>query len=100
LTRELADSMKAALTDDFKRLGLLLTSFQIGAITPPEEVQKAIDQRSAIGAIGNMSTFTQYQAAQAMRDAAANPGGGAAATGAGLGAGVAIGQSMAQAIQS
>jgi membrane protease subunit (stomatin/prohibitin family) len=100
LTKELADSMKAALTDDFKRLGLLLTSFQIGAITPPEEVQKAIDQRSAMGAIGNMSTFTQYQAAQAMREAASNPGGGAAATGAGLGAGVALGQAMVDAMRT
>lgn len=99
LTRELADTAKAALVDDFKRLGLLLTTFQIGAITPPEEVQKAIDQRSAMGALGDMGTYTQYQAAQAMRDAANNPGGGAAATGVGLGAGVAMGQSMAQAMQ-
>lgn len=102
LTRELADSMKAALADDFKRLGLLLTSFQIGAITPPEEVQKAIDQRGAMGAIGNMNTFTQFQAAQAVRDAANNPGGAgdAAAAGVGLGAGVTLGQTMAQAMQN
>lgn len=102
LTKELADSMKAALTDDFLRLGLQLTTFQIGAITPPEEVQRAIDQRSAMGAIGDMGAFTQYQAAQAIRDAANNPGGAGdtAATGVGLGAGVALGQSMAQAMQN
>jgi membrane protease subunit (stomatin/prohibitin family) len=78
----------------------LLTSFQIGAITPPEEVQKAIDQRGAMGAIGNMTAYTQYQAAQAMREAAQNPGGAGdtAATGVGLGAGVALGQTMAQAM--
>lgn len=101
LTKELADSMRAALTDDFQRLGLQLTTFQIGGITPPEEVQKAIDQRSAMGAIGDMGTFTQYQAAQAMRDAASNPGGSGdmASTGVGLGAGVALGQTMAQAMQ-
>lgn len=100
LTNELAQSAKAALVDDFKRLGLLLTTFQIGAITPPEEVQKAIDQRGAMGAIGNMGTFTQYQAAQAMRDAANNPGGAGdvAGTGVGLGAGVALGQAMAGAL--
>jgi len=102
LTLELAQTMQAALTDDYKRLGLQLTSFQIGAITPPEEVQKAIDQRSSMGAIGDMSTFTQYQAAQAMREAANNPGGtgGIASTGVGLGAGVALGQTMAQAFQN
>lgn len=100
LTKELADSMQAALADDFKRLGLQLSSFQIGAITPPEEVQKAIDQRSSMGAIGDLGAYTQYQAAQAMRDAASNPGeaGGAAAAGVGLGAGVALGQTMAGAI--
>ncbi len=99
LSKELADSMKAALADDFKRLGLLLTTFQIGAITPPEEVQKAIDQRSSMGAIGDLGAYTQYQAAQAMRDAANNPAGGAAGTGVGLGAGVALGQNMIQAMQ-
>lgn len=102
LTKELAQTMQAALADDFKRLGLLLTSFQIGAITPPEEVQKAIDQRSSMGAIGDMGAFTQYQAAQALRDAAQNPGGAGdtAATGVGLGAGVALGQTMAQSMQN
>lgn len=102
LTKELAESMRAALADDFKRIGLQLTTFQIGGITPPEEVQKAIDQRSAMGAIGDMGTFTQYQAAQAMRDAASNTGGAGdmASTGVGLGAGVALGQTMAQAMQS
>ncbi len=101
LTKELSESMKAALADDFKRLGLQLTSFQIGAITPPEEVQKAIDQRSSMGAIGDMAAFTQYQAAQALRDAANNPGesGGAASTGVGLGAGVALGQTLVGAMQ-
>jgi membrane protease subunit (stomatin/prohibitin family) len=101
LTNELAQSMQAALADDFKRLGLQLTSFQVGAITPPEEVQKAIDQRSSMGAIGDMGAFTQYQAAQALRDAANNPGGAGdtAATGVGLGAGVALGQTMAQSMQ-
>jgi membrane protease subunit (stomatin/prohibitin family) len=100
LTKELADSMQAALADDFKRLGLQISTFQIGAITPPEEVQQAIDQRSSMGAIGDLGAFTQYQAAQAMRDAANNPGdaGGAAAAGVGLGAGIALGQTMAGAI--
>jgi membrane protease subunit (stomatin/prohibitin family) len=101
MTQELAGTMRAALSDDFQRLGLRLTSFQIGAITPPEEVQRAIDQRSSMGAIGDMGAFTQYQAAQAMREAATSTGGAGdtTATGVGLGAGVALGQTMAQAMQ-
>ena len=99
LTNELGATVRNAVGADFNRLGLELTTFQIMAITPPEDVQKAIDQRSAMGALGNMATYTQYQTANAMRDAASNPSGGAAGTGAGLGAGMAMGQAMAQSYQ-
>ena len=96
---DLATTSRAALTDDFDRIGLQIVTFQVEAITPPDEVTKLIDQRSGMGAIGDMGAYTQFQAAQAMRDAAQNPGGGgAAATGVGLGAGMAMGQAMANAI--
>ena len=101
MTKELADASRHALGDDFQRLGLELTSFQIVAITPPDEVQKRIDERSGMAALGDMRTYTQFQAAQAMRDAANNPGSGGdmASMGSGLGAGVGIGQAMAGAIK-
>ncbi len=96
---DLSTTARASLTDDFERIGLQIVTFQVEAITPPDEVTKMIDQRSGMGAIGDMAAFTQFQAAQAMRDAAQNPGGGgAAATGVGLGAGMAMGQAMANAI--
>lgn len=95
---DLATVSRAALSSSFERIGLELVTFQVEAITPPDEVTKMIDQRSGMGAIGDMSAFTQFQAAQAMRDAAQNPGGGAASTGVGLGAGMAMGQAMANAI--
>jgi len=95
---DLNNVSRASLSDDFDRIGLELVTFQVEAITPPEEVAKMIDQRSGMGAIGDMGAFTQFQAAQAMRDAAQNPGGGGAATGVGLGAGMAMGQAMADAI--
>ncbi|GIW04179.1 MAG: hypothetical protein KatS3mg059_0799 [Thermomicrobiales bacterium] len=47
LTRELADTARNALTDDFQRLGLQLTSFQIAAITPPRRGAEA--HRRALG---------------------------------------------------
>jgi len=100
LTNELGATVRNSVGADFERLGLELTTFQILAITPPEEVQKAIDQRSAMGALGNMATYTQYQTANAIRDAANNPAGGAASTGAGLGAGMAMGQAMSQSYQA
>jgi len=97
MTRELADTARAALSDDFTRLGLTLSTFQVVAITPPDEVAKRIDERSGMGALGDMRTYTQFQTAQAIRDAANNPGTGGDMTGAGvgLGAGVGIGQAMA-----
>src|SRR5690606_14750226 len=75
-------------------------TFQISAVTPPEEVQQRIDERSGMGAIGDMSAYTQYKTAQAIGDAARNEGGGgdATSTGVGLGAGLGIGQAMAGAI--
>lgn len=95
---DLSNTARAALTDDFDRIGLQIVTFQVEAITPPDDVTKLIDQRSGMGAIGDMGAFTQFQAAQAMRDAAQNEGGGAASTGVGFGAGMAMGQAMANAI--
>jgi membrane protease subunit (stomatin/prohibitin family) len=101
MTREIADTARNALGDDFRRLGLALTSFQITAITPPEEIQKRIDERTGMAVLGDMRTYTQFQTAQAIRDAANNPGGAgdAASTGVGLGAGLTVGQAMGQAVR-
>jgi len=101
MTSELADTMRASLNDAFRRVGLQLLTFQISSITPPEDVQKAIDQRSSMGAIGDMGKFMQYRTGQAIGDAATagGEGGSAMATGAGFGAGAAMGQAMAQAMQ-
>src|SRR5882672_1555087 len=66
-------------------------------ISLPEEVQKAVDARASMGILG--TNYMQYQSGQAMRDAAQNPGGGAAATGVGVGAGMAMGWQMQAAMQ-
>ena len=50
-----------------------------------------------LGVIGDVNRYTQFQAADAMRDAAQNPSGGAG-LGAGLGAGFAVGNAMAGAM--
>ena len=82
---------------DLAAMGLELTTFYIENISLPPEVEKALDERTKMGVIGNMGQFTQFQAAQAIRDAAQNPGGMAGAA-AGLGAGVAIGNQMGGAL--
>lgn len=97
MTQDMAQAAQHALTPSFDRLGLELLTFQIVAITPPEEVQKRIDERSSMGALGNMNTYMQYQAAQAMGNlgqGGGEGGGGNLAEGAGLGAGLGMGVAM------
>jgi membrane protease subunit (stomatin/prohibitin family) len=104
---EVGAGLRASVTDDFANLGLNLKALYVTSITPPEEVQKRIDERSSMGAIGDMNRYMQYQAAQAMGGLAQGGGGdgsgggniaGAAGAGMGLGAGMGIGAGMAQII--
>ena len=90
---DIANKCKAKMAEEFGSLGIELTKLIIENISLPDEVEKAIDQRSSMGAIGNMNTFTQYQAAQAMREAATAPG-GMAGMAMGTGAGFAMGNMM------
>lgn len=86
---EIAAGVRAKVGEDFAKYGLELADFFINAISPPEEVQKAIDTRSSMGAIGDMHKFTMYSAANSMSKMAEHGGGGvgSSAMGAGLGLG-------------
>src|SRR4051812_46670330 len=90
---EMGTRLRDRLQPDFDAMGLELVEVQVQDIGLPEEVEKAIDKRGAIAAVGNMQAYTQYETASAIRDAANNPG-GAAGAGVGLGAGIAMGSSM------
>lgn len=94
---ELAAGVKSRVAEDFSKQGLELVDLIISAITPPEEVQKMIDERAGMGAIGDMNAYMQFKAAQAIQDAARQEG-GAAGQGMGLGLGMGYGQVMAGAI--
>lgn len=98
---------KARVKDDFAQYGVELVDFLINAITPPDDVQKVIDERTGMGVVGNMGQYMQFKAARSLEDAAQNPGGSAgAAAGIGMGAGLGfampgmISQAMQQAAQS
>jgi membrane protease subunit (stomatin/prohibitin family) len=93
---EIATLAKSRLADDFEKYGIQLVDFYINAITPPEEVQKRIDERSAMAALGDMNEYMRFKTATAMGDAAQNQGGGGAAgAGVGMGAGLGMGMAMA-----
>jgi len=92
---ELGVAAKARVQADFEKYGLELIDFFVQSITPPEEVQKVIDERSSMGAVGDMGKFMQFKAAKAMGDAAKSEGaGGTAGAGMGLGVGAGIGMMM------
>ena len=101
MMEELGAGIRAKAGDDFAARGMSLTGVYIESISPTEETAKAIDEAAAMGAIGDMSAYMQFQAARAMRDAAqqgGEGGGGQGLTGAGvgLGAGMGMGAAMAQ----
>ncbi len=93
---ELSAGVRVKAAEEFRARGVTLNSFYVESISPTEETAKAIDARSAMGAIGDMGAYMQYQTAQAIRETAQKPGGGTAATGAELGAGLGMGAAMAQ----
>ncbi len=92
LTEELGAAVRAKATPDFEALGLTLKTFYIGNLKPSE---KSAQELRDMGML-DMATYTQLQAADAMRDAASNPSGGAGLT-AGIGAGIGIGGLIQQA---
>ncbi len=96
---ELSGHGKQILGPEFAAFGLELSKFFIENVSLPEEVEAAIDQRTKLGVLGDrLGQFTQLQSAEAIKTAAANPG-GIAGAGAGLGAGLAIGGAMGGAFQ-
>ena len=88
---EIGVAVKTRLRDDFRRYGLELIDFFVNAITPPPDVQKMIDERSGMGAVGNLDDFMKFKAAKALGDAAAGVGAGGGPAGAGLGMGMGAG---------
>ena len=92
---ELSQYALSALNPKFQALGLKMDSFVIENISLPEEVEKAMDRRTSMGVVGDLNKYTQYQTAEAIRDAAQNQN-GAAGLGAGFGAAAVFTQAIQQ----
>jgi membrane protease subunit (stomatin/prohibitin family) len=95
---QMGASLREALSPDFREYGLEIEAVVVENVTLPEEVEAALDKRSQMGVIGDLSRYTQFQAANAIEESAKNPGGGNAFLDAGVG--VALGQQMAQNLQN
>jgi membrane protease subunit (stomatin/prohibitin family) len=96
--RELGTRATAAVQPELARFGVELTQLVVENIALPDEVAATLDQRTRIGLIGDLGAFAQLQAADAVRDAARNPGAGGA--GASIGVGLGVAQQIASAATS
>lgn len=83
------------LSEDLANLGITITNFVIENISVPPEVEEALDKRTQMGVVGDLDAYTKFQTAEAIEEAARNPGGGGA-EGLGMGVGIAVGQRMAE----
>lgn len=97
---QIETGIKAEVTDFFNSMGIELTDLIIVGIVPPDEVQEKINERSSMGAIGNLDNYMKFKTAMAMEKAAENEGaGGTAGLGVGLGAGMTMANMMMGSMQ-
>jgi membrane protease subunit (stomatin/prohibitin family) len=85
---ELGVTVKSRLVADFAKYGIELVDFFVGRITPPEDVQRVLDERTGMAAVGDIDAYLKFKAAQALDGVARNnasAGGLALGVGAGLG---------------
>lgn len=93
---QIETGVKAEVSDFFNSMGIELTDLIIVGIVPPEEVQEKINERSSMGAVGNLDNYLKFKTAGAIEKAAENEGSGLAGAGAGLGAGMTMANIMGQ----
>lgn len=102
-TLEFNQLVKENIQKAFNDVGLELTNLFIENMSVPSEVEKAIDERTKLGILGDKTdVMMKIAAAEALKDAAKNEGMGGAFMGAGVGvgAGAGIGNIFASAMQS
>ena len=91
LSEKLRQEVVERIDDEY---GLEVPQLFIVNVSVPEEVEKALDTRASMNAIGDMNAYQAFQLGNAMPEAAANPAGGLAGAGVGLGMGFAMTNAM------
>lgn len=93
---EFSETIHKKISSEFNDIGIELTKLLVENISLPPEVEAMLDKRSSMGIVGNLGAYSQFQAANAMEDAAKNPnGGGLMGAGMGMGMGMGMGNQMA-----
>ncbi len=89
---ELGEVVRNALAPDLEKIGIELTKFNFENFSLPEHLEKVLDKTTELGMMrGSMDVYTQMAQADALRDAAKNPGMAGSMIGAGIGVGVGAG---------
>jgi membrane protease subunit (stomatin/prohibitin family) len=92
---EFSDTIHKKIAPEFLEYGITLTKLLVENISLPPEVEAMLDKRSSMGIVGNLGAYSQFQAANAMEQAAQNPnGGGLMGAGMGMGMGMGMGNQM------
>lgn len=82
---ELSEGLAKRLEEDFGHFGIGLSQLYISSITPPEDVQRAIDDKSRLGVFDDMNRLLKMKAAMALEKVAEQQGEAGAGVGMGLG---------------
>lgn len=93
MSEELRKEVVQRVDDEY---GLDIPQLFIVNVSLPEEVEKALDTRTKMGVIGDMSKYQQFQLGTAIGDMANNPSGGGAVEGMGMGMGFGMAAQMMQ----
>jgi membrane protease subunit (stomatin/prohibitin family) len=91
----LSDRIKVEVDKAFAQWGLTCLSFYVESVSLPDEVQAHLDKGSSMRVLGDLARYTQFQAAEALEQAAGNDA-GIAGIGAGMAAATTLGGAMAQ----
>jgi len=81
----ISEGLKKMLADDFSHFGIALSDLYLTSITPPQDVQKAIDDKSRLGVFDDMNKLMQMKAAMAIEKASEMQGEAGSGLGMGLG---------------
>ncbi|MXU65401.1 SPFH domain-containing protein [Oceanomicrobium pacificus] len=95
-TEDLGKLIASKVSPELAEYGMEMPAFYIENISLPPAVEAALDKRTSMGIVGDLGAYTQFSAAEAMTEAAANPSGGnGMGAGLGMGMGMAMGSQMA-----
>lgn len=73
---KMSAGLKKLLEEDFGHFGLALSNLYINSITPPPEVQTAIDDQSRLAVLGDLDRLVRMKAAMAIEKASQGGTGG------------------------